>query len=107
MSKAVMQHALDALVQNHNWHVGRAAHGYEDSTLCETNMAVIAELRAELAKPDPEPVAWMMENADYPKIGRNLTFTPHDRWHPSWAAIPLYRKDDHERHSRKATHRSQ
>jgi len=60
----------------------------------ESMVAVIFELKAELAKPEPKPVAWMMENADYPKIGRNLTFTPHDRWHVSWAAIPLYRMED-------------
>jgi hypothetical protein len=59
----------------------------------ERNKEAICVLRAELAKPEPEPVAWLMENADYPKIGRNLTFTPHDRWHPSWTAIPLYRKE--------------
>ena len=82
MSRKVMQQALDALE-------GCYLMFYVD----EGREEAIAALKAELAKPEPEPVAWMMENADYPKIGRNLTFTPHDRWHVSWAAIPLYRKE--------------
>jgi hypothetical protein len=54
---------------------------------------VMEALRAELAKPEPEPVAWVVENEKY-KFGSVLTFRPNENWHESWKAIPLYRKEN-------------
>jgi hypothetical protein len=56
-------------------------------------LVAIVALRAELAKPEPEPVAWVVENEKY-KFGSVLTFRPNENWHESWKAIPLYRKEN-------------
>ena len=93
MSKRkAMQLAVDALEKSHAEYRGYGE--YLSLIDVKSTAKAIAALKAELAKLEPDPVAWMMENADYPKIGRNLTFTPHDRWHASWTAIPLYRMED-------------
>ena len=81
MSREVMQQALDAIEAAHNVLIG-------SMVLAEA----IEALRAELAKPEPEPVAWMMESDKYPK-GSSLFKTKREGWHASWKAVPLYRKD--------------
>jgi hypothetical protein len=84
MSREVMQQALDALQYNVAY----------DTLSYDYIQEVIETLRAELAKPEPEPVAWMTENVTHPTIGRMLTFAPVEGWHITWNVVPLYRKED-------------
>ncbi len=83
-----MQLALDALSgmeQNYGnlWQVAQTPE--ELDGICNA-------LRAELAKPEPKPVAWMMENTHLAYT--SLYFEPRHDWHESWKAVPLYRKED-------------
>jgi len=50
-------------------------------------LVAIVALRAELAKPEPEPVAWINASSDYCGVSR------HDTVYGSHT-IPLYRKED-------------
>ena len=87
MSKRdVMEQAFHVLVQNHTWHIKRAVHGYEDSTLCETNIAFIQKLRAELEKPETKltVVAWM--HPVYTSMIETHKFNSD--------CVPLYRKEE-------------
>ena len=76
MSKQVMQQALDALERYSPLPVNNA--------WFTSHHAVIKALKAELAKPEPEPIAWM-----HP--------TSHDcisaYRHVYANGIPLYRKE--------------
>jgi hypothetical protein len=75
MSRAVMQQALDALEQNmQDERVGQWR---------QMDDAVMA-LRAELAKPEPEPVAWM-----HPTV--HTCISAHRHVYAN--GIPLYLKD--------------
>lgn len=79
--REVMQQALDALEE------------YEHHTDDPTGIAVAA-LRAELAKPEPEPVAWT-----YPTTFKRLSYLNGSSdfiWNNSHASdmIPLYRKEN-------------
>jgi hypothetical protein len=70
MSRELLQQALDALINNYP---------------AEYRQDAITALKAELAKPEPEPVAWM-----HP--------TSHDcisaHRHVYANGIPLYRRED-------------
>ena len=92
-TREVMQLALDALVQNHNWHVGRAVHGYEDSTLYETNITVIKAIRGELAKPEPEPAGYFAEAPGGTTVKqRYVQFS--DSCAGNDRVVPLYRREE-------------
>lgn len=68
--KALLQQALDAL----EWYVGEddvieCMEGNEPWVKCKRNAeAVIEALRAELAKPEPVPVAWMLGHRLYDSL---------------------------------------
>jgi hypothetical protein len=62
--------------------------GYKKEAL--VNRAIEA-IREELAKPEPEPVAWMMINPAHPDFGKSLVWQPPEVWHFSWQAVPLYK----------------
>jgi hypothetical protein len=67
MSKAVMQLALDALIHNYP---------------TEYRQEVVEKLRAELAKPEPEPIMWL------DNLGNCA------RYKSKYAVMPLYRKEE-------------
>jgi len=82
IKRELLQMALDAIA------VSFAPNGNDYKIL---NAATEA-LKAELAKPEPEPVAWMMENDAL--AYKPVHSVPMYDWHESWKAIPLYRKED-------------
>jgi hypothetical protein len=72
MSREVMQQALDALIHNYP---------------TEYRQDAVTVLRAELAKPEPEPVAWINARGDYCEVSRpDTVYGSH--------TIPLYRKEE-------------
>ncbi len=106
MSKAVMQLALDALeeileyCQKEEWRGGVENGGYVSvgSALLKgiiTCDRAITELESELAKPEPEPVAWMRPSEEgYDSAFRDnstIVECPEGNW-AGW--FPLYRKED-------------
>jgi hypothetical protein len=81
-AREAMQRALDALeMQIHG--AGSRIH-----ILIAWNA-----LNTELAKPEHEPEAWIMEH-DLTHITSELFFKRPEGWNESWRAVPLYRKDD-------------
>ena len=77
--REVMQMALDALSSN-----GR---GY----MYEDELEAIKALRAELAKPEPEPVAWITQGGK----GELWWYRSVDEYgNNNKNDIPLYRKED-------------
>ncbi len=76
MNKEVLQLALDALQYNLSY--DRFSYDYIQE--------VIETLRAELAKPEPETVAWMHEAGNACYTGVNASIKGY--------TIPLYRKED-------------
>ena len=87
MSKAVMQQVLDALEK-----LSKLGNGDHDGN-SEGN--VIAQearnkLRAHLAKPEPEPVAWAALHED----GSAHIFQQKETAEVFGEVIPLYRKED-------------
>jgi hypothetical protein len=75
-TREVMQLALDALTNNCRW-----AYRYP----------AIEALKAELAKPEPEPVAWISTEYFTAFSRQGYQVTPH-KIAPD--LVPLYRKDD-------------
>jgi len=63
MNRELLQLALDALKSNHKWHEDHDEYGgYVESDLAYDNTAAIAALKAELAKPEPEPFGWFSKH---------------------------------------------
>ena len=92
MSKAVMQQALDALT-----HIETCIHGHED-----VRISAIATLSAELAKPEPEPVGWVVKDnvtghiyevTDIKQRAINLVTNPYHGYRNAHMA-PVYIKED-------------
>lgn len=75
MNREVMQQALDALMC------------CTSTTSRTTLMNAIEALKAELAKPEPEPVAWINARGDYCEVSRpDTVYGSH--------TLPLCRKED-------------
>ncbi len=77
MNKEVLQLALDALVHE-SW----------CSERLKNTPLIIEALRAELDKPEPEPVAWRRID----RHGVLWLYSPNEDHHEE--AEPLYRKED-------------
>jgi hypothetical protein len=81
----VMQMALDAL--------NRAQFELRGITPTQDMSEAADALRAELAKPESDPVAWVMEK-DKRIVSWLITQKPDNSWPPFWVPLPLYRKED-------------
>ncbi len=82
MSRKVMKLALDALeMPCDRW----------NKQQCMIVMKVADALRAELAKPEPEPVAWASDTHNF--AGKYTTFVVAYHKSTGWD-VPLYLRED-------------
>ncbi len=93
MSREVMQLALDALEKSNAAYRGYGE--YISQIDVDATAEAIAALKAELAKPEPEPVAWMRPSEEgYDSAFRDNSTVVEctgNKWE-GW--FPLYRKED-------------
>ena len=84
--KEAMQMALDALYENTTYSMQGDPVTYQD----QRNDDTIEALRAALAQPEPEPVAWMHNFIDYVITKNRPTDITRNagRWTPLYTAPP-------------------
>ncbi len=91
MSKQAMQMALDALEKSNAAYRGYGE--YLSQIDVDATAKAISALKAELAKPEPEPVGYFVE---YPgnEFARHRFEQFADMYAGDVEAVPLYRKED-------------